>query len=203
MLNVKKTTAILRKSKKNISNINELSFSVLSEIDKVIHKSNRIDCHSGCSHCCYLRVSAYDFELISIYQYLMNEINKSDREKILKKLSEQYEIVKDLSVEEHHHRNIKCPFLIENKCSVYPVRPVSCAGYHSTKKELCIKSNEDPTDESFGIPRDIQIEMVKDNTHAFIQTFIDNSGEEVKELISGMHQLINNKSKIIQWQKGK
>ncbi|EOW1695641.1 hypothetical protein ACN1OJ_004268 [Providencia stuartii] len=45
--------------------------------------------------------------------------------------------------------------------------------------------------------------MVKNNTHAFIQTFIDNTGEEVKELISGMHQLINNKNKIIQWQKEK
>lgn len=203
MLNVKKINATLKKSKKNINNINELSFSVLSEIDKAIQDSYRIDCHSGCSHCCYLRVSAYDFELISIYQYLMSKIRRNNRELILKQLNKRYETVKNLTLEEHHHTNIKCPFLIENKCSVYPVRPVSCAGYHSIKKELCIKSNDDPTDESFGIPIDFQIEMVKNDTHSFIKTFIENTGDEVKELISGMHQLINNKNTIIQWQKEK
>lgn len=148
MLNAKKATAILRKSKKDIININELSYEVLGGINDAIHSSNTIDCQSGCSHCCYLRVSTYDYEIISIYQYLMVKVKKRDRDLIFKRIKDQYEIVKNFTIEEHHHTNVECPFLIENKCSVYPVRPVSCAGYHSLQRELCIKSNNNPNDES-------------------------------------------------------
>jgi Fe-S-cluster containining protein len=27
--------------------------------------------------------------------------------------------------------NIRCPFLVDNKCSIYQVRPLSCSGHHS------------------------------------------------------------------------
>ncbi|CDH00400.1 hypothetical protein XBFM1_1600003 [Xenorhabdus bovienii str. feltiae Moldova] len=45
--------------------------------------------------------------------------------------------------------------------------------------------------------------MVKSSTHFLVKNYIDKTENEFKALISGMYNLINNKEKIIQWQKQK
>jgi len=42
--------------------------------------------------------------------------------------------------------NLPCPFLDENKCSIYPVRPICCASHHSVSPiEWCAPgSSEQP-----------------------------------------------------------
>lgn len=194
-------SALLRKAKKDIGNSNELSITMLSEINNAMKEAKHIACHKGCSHCCYLRVSVYDYELVSIQSYLENKIHKKQRDEITSSIGVQYERLKYMTMEEHHRTNIKCPFLINNSCSIYPVRPISCAGYHSLSEQVCRKSYDDPFDDSFGIPLDMNIEKVKKETHLFIQMNIEECKEE-QELITGMYEILNNKNRLKNW-KGK
>lgn len=191
-------SALLRKAKKDINNSNELSIAILSEINSAMKEAEYIACHKGCSHCCYLRVFVYDYELVSIQNYMDNKMFKKQSDEIISSVKIQYEKVKNMTMEEHHRTNIKCPFLINDTCSIYPVRPVSCAGYHSLSEQVCRKSYDDPFDDSFGIPLNINIDKVKKETHFFIQMNVEKNLEE-QELITGMHEMLNDKNRLKDW----
>jgi Fe-S-cluster containining protein len=63
--------------------------------------------------------------------------------------------IETLSVDEHFTTNVECPLLASGLCSVYKVRPISCAGYHSVSEAACRKSNDNPeivSTENGGIP---------------------------------------------------
>lgn len=104
----------------------------------------QIPCKSGCSMCCsdtgLPRVT--QIEWVLILDYLKSEVNQNTLSKILKqnrelhlnqKSSLQLEVkrLKDPNFKEKPpDLNCKyCPFLIDNLCMVYPVRPSICRGF--------------------------------------------------------------------------
>jgi Fe-S-cluster containining protein len=114
-----------------------------------------VTCLEGCSYCCsqYISISSaqalvivdylyQDAELLSRflsnYEQWLDALAEADAGgQILGKLEESttYSLMvkptpQDL-LTEYADLNLACPFLVENKCSVYPVRPVCCASHHS------------------------------------------------------------------------
>lgn len=193
MFNPKKVKALYKKAATEPKYRIQLSEKLLSGLTKEV-KQEKAACKRGCFHCCYLRVDAYEFELNSITYYIESEMKSNIRTLVIEEIKRQFELIKDLTIEQHHNTNVKCPLLINGKCSVYPVRPVACASYHSMSEELCKKSYDDPYDQTFGIPQSYTIEELKTHVHRFIQTEL--KAGEPKELITQLFYQYNSKNLI-------
>ena len=83
----------------------------------------KLACKKGCAHCCstHKDVPVYPLELVGIYWYCTEKINKSLRNILEKQLL-------------NHRSDSPCPFLIESSCSIHPLRPVSCRQFNVFNK---------------------------------------------------------------------
>lgn len=79
---------------------------------------------SHCNRCCSEDVDVSFLEFLNIYRY----IKKND---IYQELSER--AIK-YYMKEYIYRG-RCPFLIDNRCSIYPVRPLTCRNFGHLNKE--------------------------------------------------------------------
>jgi Fe-S-cluster containining protein len=114
-----------------------------------------VTCREGCEYCCsqYISISAAQALVIVDYLYqnaeLLNRFLGNYEQwlvaleavdnggRVLSKLEEctTYSLMvkptpQDL-LTEYADLNLPCPFLAENKCSIYLVRPICCASHHS------------------------------------------------------------------------
>lgn len=163
-----------------------LSRTLLGPIEDAARASGKIECCKGCAYCCYLRVEVFSFELDAIQTYLEHALNEQQLDTVKRQLVETYPRVNGLTDVEHHGINVRCPFLLDDQCSIYPVRPLACAGYNSARAALCRRSNDDPHDTSFGIPQDPNIGYAKMRQLALVQMALDETFDDCTELVTGM-----------------
>ncbi|MES2824161.1 MAG: YkgJ family cysteine cluster protein [Pseudomonadota bacterium] len=137
-LDTEKTTqAALRKSLQRYDNL------IAKSVEESVVKPA---CKAGCAYCCYYKVEVRAAEMFLIKDYLLNNCHESHIKKVLTDAKSNAAIIKTLTHEQHLTTNIKCPFLIENKCSVYQVRPFKCRNFHATDVSACEDSFNDPGD---------------------------------------------------------
>lgn len=99
-------------------------------------------CRNKCSHCCYqpVFISLPEMLVISEYTHLpgLGDVSIVD--------------VGSIYATQSRYLDIKCPFLIDSRCSIYKVRPLLCRVYFnlSDTPELCkgIRVN----DTELGVP---------------------------------------------------
>lgn len=96
--------ARISKSKANYLNKLSSLFSEMNEIYAYVDKFT--PCKKGCSHCCHIPVSVSELEV----EYIEKSL------KIKRKAFSAYDIT----------QNKPCPFLKDNGCSIYNVRPFVC-----------------------------------------------------------------------------
>jgi len=83
---------------------------------------DQMQCSSGCSHCCIGELSIFSWEAELIIQWFLS-LN----------IQAQLDLKKEWAIETNHNfTNVEgekkqpCTFLVENKCSIYPRRPIIC-----------------------------------------------------------------------------
>lgn len=86
---------------------------------------NSIDCKKGCAHCCYLPVKT----LPSIAKVIAIHIADSERDSMKSALNNY---TQSTSIQ---HK--PCPFLKDDTCSIYSLRPLSCRTFTSPNVGLC------------------------------------------------------------------
>lgn len=87
-------------------------------------------CHSGCHACCLKpTVPVTAPELIGISWFASEVLAGELRAKVKQRLIE-------------HESRLECPFLIDRKCSIYPMRPLACRQFLVTQRPCEI--GEDP-----------------------------------------------------------
>lgn len=102
-----------------------------------------ISCKKGCSSCCRRIVVCTRFEALAALEYMhgihdrsgpSSDAMASSIEKHSRALKEflQSKEAKESDQAIWFKRNIPCPFLADDACSVYVGRPLSCRIYHST-----------------------------------------------------------------------
>lgn len=189
MSGLKKMKALYKTSRRDQGKSILFSEKVLAGLTEAVSSHSTLGCRRGCAHCCYLRVEAYDFEIDAITYYIKTKLNEQTRNTINTAIGVQYESIRKMTIEQHFHTNIKCPLLVNNTCSVYAVRPISCAAYHSLSENACQRSNEDPYDSSFPIPQVPGIERLKTDMHRFIQDDLHEEGptEMISQLYLKLH----------------
>lgn len=109
----------------------------------------RIHCHEGCTACCCVLVVSYLPEVLRIAAFL----NQPEQAEAKASFLASYPAWKQRSSdaperalaaflggrqkdydavhEEHFRRAIPCAFLRDNRCSIYPVRPLGCRNAHA------------------------------------------------------------------------
>ena len=103
-------------------------------------------CGPGCSYCCHYKVVARAVEVIAIQQYVVSRFSQTQIKTAIAQAAFNVNEAKDISHEEHLAINQPCPFLVDQKCSIYPVRPSKCRSFHASDVEGCKRSFENPQD---------------------------------------------------------
>lgn len=116
-----------------------------------------ITCEEGCTRCCFHYVTVSLAHGIAIADYLYNKKdllskfveNYQKWHHVAHSISDEIDlkriesIISSRPIEEvmaqtrplsgrYFEMNIRCPFLIEDKCSIYEVRPLTCSGHYSS-----------------------------------------------------------------------
>lgn len=94
-------------------------------------RGKKLACSKGCSYCCktHETIPVYPLELVGLSWYATEKITGRNRD-ILKKQLKQYV------------PGYPCPFLIDEYCSVHPIRPAACRQFNVLGKPC--KEGEDP-----------------------------------------------------------
>lgn len=108
--------------------------------------SRKTDCKAGCSYCCHFKVEVRAYELFLIMRHLKKALPQQAMSRFLKSAATNAERIRQLSREQHFGTNFECPFLQENQCRIYPVRPYACRNFHATNHYNCIVAYENPYD---------------------------------------------------------
>jgi|GEM_PF-3545666 len=140
----------------------------ISEQEKISNFHHAVDnimqsfpfvCRSECCACCYQPVDVYPQEAELIKQFIRNNLSKEDRHEIKKGCEdfvENYNQIYELNIEfwdevlplyeymldKLSQRHMECPFLKNNICLIYPVRPTMCRTHAMTSEpEKCFTHN--------------------------------------------------------------
>jgi len=76
-------------------------------------------CHKGCAACCrsHTTIPVYPLELIGITWYAVEQLAGPVREKLETQLRT-------------HKQGEPCPMLVDNACSIHPLRPMACRQFN-------------------------------------------------------------------------
>jgi Fe-S-cluster containining protein len=108
----------------------------------------KVDCTVGCSYCCHFKVEVKAYELFVILRYLRKALPQHEIHGVLTSAESNAERIRQLSREQHFGTNLACPFLKDDRCRIYPVRPYACRNFHATNRYNCMVSYENPSDQS-------------------------------------------------------
>jgi Fe-S-cluster containining protein len=95
-------------------------------------------CVEGCAWCCHKRVGVAVPEVARIAAYVQAGHAPLDSQAILERVK--------LTLEKRRQGSsgpAPCPLLVNDRCAVYPVRPLTCRGYNSSDPKSCQSSVTD------------------------------------------------------------
>ncbi len=108
--------------------------SIDDAIELAKSNNNKHICEEGCVHCCFQTIPITPVEAMGIRYAINKLLPRIEREAIQKQLLEQ---------EGNKEWNKgQCPFLLENRCSIYPLRPIPCRRY-LVLNTRCLSPQED------------------------------------------------------------
>ncbi|SDL46489.1 Putative zinc-or iron-chelating domain-containing protein [Maridesulfovibrio ferrireducens] len=135
----------------------------------------QVACREGCSYCCFSHITLVPQEAFNIALYLAEKLDASDFEKIVEVCVEGAEGFDSAGLHEFTMKYFRpCPFLKDNKCSIYEVRPIACRNWISHDLGPCIKSHE--SKDCIAVPQNAVIMIQKDLIFAGQQAFLDELG---------------------------
>lgn len=92
-----------------------------------------VACAAGCSHCCYTYVEASPPEVF----YTVGMMDEAQRSEAIETVAAAYARTGGLSIIKRKGVVSPCPLLVDNRCSVYGIRPLVCRTHVSTDVEIC------------------------------------------------------------------
>ncbi len=117
-----------------ITFVRNLHQAVDRVLGAAVHRGTHIDCKAGCSFCCSARVEAIAPEIFLIAREL-EQRPTLELAGIVGQL-QAHVAVPDPEAGPWDHRK-SCPFLKDQLCSIYSVRPAACRKAHSADVRQC------------------------------------------------------------------
>lgn len=106
--------------------------------------SSTLACAAGCSWCCHFSVDVRPVEVFHILDFIERHWTPQERDRLRAEIQANSAILQPLDEFERMQCNVKCPFLTDGRCSIYPARPQTCRNYHATDAAGCRQSFEEP-----------------------------------------------------------
>jgi Fe-S-cluster containining protein len=104
-------------------------------------------CKAGCHWCCYFTVDVRPVEVFRIAQFIEQALPVPEQQRIARQLQSNLQQLSGTDESTRTRLNIRCPFLNQGRCVIYPARPQTCRNYHATNAAGCQQSFEHPDDE--------------------------------------------------------
>ncbi len=101
-------------------------------------------CHSGCAHCCYQDVGVSAPEVFAIHEHLRATRTPAELDDVISRIRAADERTRGMTSAERLSPDNPCPFLVDERCSIYEVRPLACRGTNSLDADACARSLRDP-----------------------------------------------------------
>ena len=82
-------------------------------------KARELACSKGCASCCrvHLDIPVYPLELVGMTWYAAEKVEEPVRSTLREQLAA-------------HRQGEPCPFLVEDACSIHPMRPMACRQFN-------------------------------------------------------------------------
>lgn len=122
---------------------------IVSFRNRCLREGLTIGCQKGCAWCCHQAVLASTQEILLITRYLTRNLTAGQQQVIQRNARDRQEVTGSMTVKEFLQTLHPCPFLIDDSCLIYPVRPMACRCYLSAEVESCLAQFRHP--ESNGI----------------------------------------------------
>jgi len=138
---------------------------VYQEADTAISQISSV-CLKGCSHCCHQSIPIVDVEGITIVNYIEAKLELTVREQIRNNIinwvtffnsNTPSRVLNEKDVIEFEQvaavKRIACPFLINNLCTIYEARPITCRTHivASSPEECSQNPLRDPVNQAMQI----------------------------------------------------
>ena len=103
-----------------------------------------IACREGCAFCCYLQVITTIPEVFEIAE-VVRDWAPAELASLFARIEVHRARISVLSGDARRLVRIACPLLVDDRCSVYSIRPMSCRGWNSLDVQGCEAHYVDPT----------------------------------------------------------
>lgn len=144
--------------------------------------SPHVVCKDGCHHCCHMAVSMTGFEADRIGRFIGKTPEQANFD---------FEALGITGVEGFQtmmidsYMGVDCPFLVDNRCSIYEVRPIACRVYfnlsgNASRCDLTIGKQDVPNFD-FGIVYATQVMMFQQYEFEDIRQFYPDVSEWTKK----------------------
>jgi Fe-S-cluster containining protein len=94
-------------------------------------------CTEGCDWCCYLRVGTAAPEVLRIAAYLHQTQSPEELQATRQRIDHTLDQRSQTQAARRTNARIPCPLLVNHRCIVYPVRPLTCRGANSRDARAC------------------------------------------------------------------
>jgi hypothetical protein len=101
-------------------------------------------CRSGCASCCHQTVGVTAPEVFAIYDHLRATRTPGELQAVVAHLRETDDRTRGMGSADRLSPDLPCPFLVDARCSIYEVRPLSCRGTNSLDVSVCERTLRDP-----------------------------------------------------------
>lgn len=112
--------------------------TVLKDVSSREPPPRPVACKKGCAFCCHGReVHVTSLEVLRIAGHIAENFPIDRIAALLTRTVEVEQEKREQWGEGPPRRNFRCPLLVDNVCSVYPVRPFVCRGFNSYDAYAC------------------------------------------------------------------
>lgn len=192
----KDAVAVLKKSYERYDNL----------IAKTIDASPiKPACKAGCAFCCHYKVEVRAHEMLLIKDYMSKTFSAEKIAGVLAEAENNAAIIRTLTPEQHLTTNLKCPMLLDNQCSIYPVRPFRCRNFHSTDANACEQSHGDPNNMEIATGMIEDVAMFADaHTQGFEAAAVQTGRDAlVYDFTTALLEIFSDANTLKRYQRGK
>jgi uncharacterized protein len=94
-------------------------------------------CREGCAWCCYQVVGTAAPEVFRILSHLRATLSPEDLQSLRERVTRLAGQRRALAPSARERAVLPCALLVADRCSAYPVRPLTCRGYNSSDASAC------------------------------------------------------------------
>ena len=176
-------------------------FDALNE-EIIAQRRVKLACCKGCGICCSLRVDVFAHEVFLMAHYIRSHFSAEETADLLVRLAAHSAEVTPLTPFEHATRNVRCPMLVQGRCTVYAARPHSCRRHHSQDLATCQFTFDHPTDLESPAAHDRELfrsltEAMQQNIEVYFELGFDTT---IYELGTALNEALTDPLSWQRWQ---